>query len=211
MFRKHPGHQKVIQRGYEIEGPEGGPIEESEWEEKVLLPGVRIAMNILVRKLSMLRSSQTPAEMSSRKCPKCDILTPKSAVIKGSIRCADCNLVFRITDTERMIEEVDSLTNINSSSGETQVESSSHRLPKFVPATKLQEGEIREEVVFQRIHYIREFLKFQSTSTPANEQRELEEQRLPSPLTPATPARLLTPRKGKIVIRRFNCTGRSLE
>ena len=48
MFRKWPGYKRVTARDYEIEGQEGQVIIQSGWQDKIL-PGVKIAMNILLR------------------------------------------------------------------------------------------------------------------------------------------------------------------
>jgi hypothetical protein len=80
MFRKRPGHKIVTAGGYEIEGAEGKLIATSEWQNNIL-PGVRIAMNILLRQ----SHSRIPDELTSRKCPRCSALVLEVSARNGPI------------------------------------------------------------------------------------------------------------------------------
>ncbi|KAF8543027.1 hypothetical protein BDD12DRAFT_875385 [Trichophaea hybrida] len=154
MFRKRPGHKIVAAGDYEIEGAEGKLVTASEWQNHIL-PGVRIAMNILIRQSHPKKFD----ELSSRKCPRCSALAPESAVRNGSIGCGDCNLIFRLTDSERVADlSEDDATDRPSPGSAT-------------PSAVLNK---EEEEVFQRIHYIREFLMPQPSSRSTELQAQID-------------------------------------
>jgi hypothetical protein len=75
MFRNRPGYKRVTQREYEIGDSEGKIIWKSDWERKILLPGIQLVMIILSRKSQRLPHFLKPADIPL-KCPRCDSHTP---------------------------------------------------------------------------------------------------------------------------------------
>lgn len=82
MFKDRPGRKRVIAKEYEVIDAKGSPIEDLDWELKVL-PGTRIAMGILIKAIA---KSGTGFGDATHKCPRCNASNAGAMIEQGSLK-----------------------------------------------------------------------------------------------------------------------------
>lgn len=85
MFKGLPGHKRIAQKDYEVtEDSEGTLIQDLDWESSIL-PGVRIAMSILMRTVKTAGSG-----LAAHTCPRFNTSNHGATPEKGSIKWYTC-------------------------------------------------------------------------------------------------------------------------
>lgn len=80
MFRDLPGHERIVQKEYEVvDDAKGALIQDLQWESMVL-PGVRIAISILIKAMSHV------SKPGAQRCPRCDASNARATLEKGSLK-----------------------------------------------------------------------------------------------------------------------------
>ncbi|KAI1357050.1 hypothetical protein F5Y01DRAFT_321363 [Xylaria sp. FL0043] len=94
LFQDLPGHDKVINKQYQLEDPKGTTVISADaWHLKVTA-GVKIAMTFLFQLAAKAQRSTTEV------CPKCSTVNHKSGLQGGMTECFNCKLTFEIIDTK---------------------------------------------------------------------------------------------------------------
>ncbi|KAI0817855.1 hypothetical protein GGR55DRAFT_43659 [Xylaria sp. FL0064] len=89
-----PGHDKVINKQYQLEDPKGTTVISADaWHLKVTA-GVKIAMTFLFELAARAQCSTIEV------CPKCSTVNHKSGLQGGMTECFNCKLTFEIIDTK---------------------------------------------------------------------------------------------------------------
>ncbi|KAH0556713.1 hypothetical protein GP486_005499, partial [Trichoglossum hirsutum] len=165
MFEGLPGHRKVMKKEYAIEGAEGGvEITADEWHSKVTA-GSQIAMSVL---FNMLSGAST---VDIQSCPRCRTQNSELSSQEGMAECFNCNLVFRIVDTECVVELPDE--DDTSQNQTTEARDSARSIDASTASNKQPAKKKRntEEDAFRRIRYIRETL-IQRKAAPASQEMD---------------------------------------
>lgn len=159
MYRGIPGSKKIMRREYTIteENEEETLIEEENWG-RLIRPGMRLALNMILKVSSSWNTSQ---------CPKCKEATLGHALPGKRIRCHKCQLIYRVFEHERFVEAGDAFTRpppaeddiiyINGINAKSAGISS--RLPDMNIMPQNLRNLLPESSYFKRVHYHREVLK----------------------------------------------------
>src|SRR5579862_1645500 len=148
MFRCLPGQKKVELLEYKLHG-EGNSSEigEDEWES-VVIPGVTLAMSILLHAIT---------STGSQTCPKCQTLSCGPSGPSHIIQCRLCQLQYEFIDRERVVELQDVKASDLESPIETEPKGPSAVEGERTKKSKRTDTE-KEENAFRRISYVRETL-----------------------------------------------------
>lgn len=80
MSRGFPSHKRITQKEYEIvKDGEGAIIKNGDWES-IVLPGVQIAISILIK------YSTPHSRLGVKRCPRCNASYSSAKIIKSSLK-----------------------------------------------------------------------------------------------------------------------------